>query len=325
MSIAPHKYRPVQRFFQRPKGVGFIDVADVATDRDDNVYVFSRSAHPVMIFDRNGDFLEGWGDLSERYFTIPHGITIDSDGYVYTVDVGDHTVRKWTPHGKLETTIGHAHRNAPLHSGEPFNRPTKAAISSTGDIYVSDGYGNSRVQCFDASGSFKFSWGDRGLDDGQFDLVHGVYIDQGDGDAVYVSDRYNNRVQIFTPLGEYVDQIAELRLPNGICRSPDGHFYIAELSRRVTVLDADGEVVSQWGADEIEPDDSPVANGAIPDSPARGAEFVGRVRTEPGAGLFCAPHGIACDSTGAFYVAEVAESYVGLDRGDCALQKFVIA
>jgi DNA-binding beta-propeller fold protein YncE len=322
VEIGRDRYEVVEGFFQRPKGWTFVEAADVAVDPDDNVYVFTRGNHPVMIFDKDGHFLDAWGELDgENYFTFPHGLSVGLDGYVYTADSRDHSVRKFTKDGRHVLTLGNPHQNAPAFSGKPFNRPTHATAAPNGDIYVSDGYGNARIHCFSPDGELKFAWGAPGHGPGEFNTVHSVFIDDG---VLYAADRFNNRVQLFTLGGEYLGEWADLRLPQSVRKAPDGTFYVAELSHRVTILDKSGTVLARWG-DAVEVDDFETGGVALalPDAPSRDPMVRGRVHHEPGPGLFCAPHGIAVDSTGSFYMAESSESYIGLDRGDRSIQKFV--
>jgi DNA-binding beta-propeller fold protein YncE len=326
IELGRDRYRPVEGFFKRPKLWTFIEVGDVAVDGDDNVYVFCRGAHPVMIFDKEGNFLDAWGEMNDPYFTFPHGISVGRDGFIYTADSRDHTVRKWTKDGKLVLTLGSLHQNTPALSGKPFNRPSHATAASNGDIYVSDGHGNASIHCFSPEGDLKFSWGTQGTGPGEFNLVHSVFIDHEDNDTVYVTDRYNNRVQYFTPSGTFLGEWGGLLLPQSVRKGPDGAFYVAELAHRVTVLSATGSVVARWGS-QVEADESEIggAEMALPNAPSRNPMVKGKVRREPGAGMFCAPHGIAVDSDGSFYVAEASESWAGLDRGDRSIQKFVRA
>jgi streptogramin lyase len=319
-----YRYQPIDGFFKRPRKWTFVEVTDVDIDADDNVYVFNRSAHPVMVFDKSGMFLDAWGEMSEHFFTVPHGLSIGPDGSVYTADTGNHTVRKWTKDGRLLMTLGRLHVNSPEYSGQPFHKPTHVTVASNGDLYVSDGYGNAHIHCYDSSGQLKFSWGGHGHKPGQFDTIHSVFVDREDGDKVYAADRYNNRVQFFTPQGKFLGQWQNLLLPNSVRKGRDGIFYIAELHHRVTVCERDGTVVARWG-EGVEVDDSETGRGgvALPTAPSRNPMVRGKVINEPGAGLFCAPHGIAVDSEGSIYVAEVSESLSGLDRGSRSIQKFV--
>ena len=315
------RFQTVDGFFKRPRKWPYIDVADVAVDKDDNVYVFNRSSHPVMIFDKSGNFLDAWGEIGV-HFAVPHGITVAPNGDVFTADTGDHTVRRWTKEGKLLLTIGRPNQNAPEQSGLPFNRPTHLTVASNDDYYATDGYGNSHVHCFDPYGKLKFSWGGNGGGPGQFDTIHSIFIDYDDDDKMYIADRYNNRVQIFTPKGKFLGQWTGLNLANSVRKGPDGNFYIAELDHRISILDSEGVLLARWGDAGVELDDSPTGGG-LPTSPSRNPMIKGRVRQEPGAGLFSSPHGIAVDSQGSFYVAEVSETWTGLDRGNRNIQKFV--
>lgn len=305
-----------------------MEVADVDVDKDDNVYVFNRGPYAaVMIFDKDGYYLDGWGKIGGRTetgydFQGPHGLSVGPDGDVYTSDTRDHTVKRWTNDGKLLLTIGTPLISAPLHSGTPFNAPTHLTVASNGDFYVSDGYGNSHIHCFDPYGEHKFTWGGHGSGPGEFDTVHSVFVDTENGDKVYAADRYNNRVQFFTPKGQFLGEWTGLNLANSVRKGPDGLFYVAELDHRVSILSPMGEVLARWGETGVEVDDSDVGGG-ISTSPSRNPMIKGKVKHEPGPGFFVAPHGIAIDSEGSFYVAEVAESWVGIDRGERSVQKFV--
>ena len=103
-----HRYRVVENWAKLPDGWEFRDVAAVAVDSKDRVYVFNRGEHPMMVFDRDGNFLRSWG---EGLFKRAHGIHIDSDDTLYCTDDGDHTVRKITTDGKVLLTIGAASRS----------------------------------------------------------------------------------------------------------------------------------------------------------------------------------------------------------------------
>ena len=144
-----HRYRVVENWAKLPDGWSFKDVAAVAVDGKDQVYVFNRGEHPMMVFDREGNFLRSWG---EGVFHRAHGLHIDAHDNLYCTDDGDHTVRRCTTAGKIELTIGVPGKPAPFMSGEPFHRCTHTALSPKGEIYVSDGYGNARVHKYSPDG-----------------------------------------------------------------------------------------------------------------------------------------------------------------------------
>ena len=140
-----------------PDGWVLDDAAAVAVDSKDRVYVFNRGEHPMIVFDRDGRFLRSWG---EGLFKRAHGLHIGPDDTLYCTDDGDHTVRQCTTEGKVLLEIGLPNKPAPYMSGLPFNRCTHTALSPSGDIFVSDGYGNARVHKYSPNGKHLMSWGE---------------------------------------------------------------------------------------------------------------------------------------------------------------------
>jgi streptogramin lyase len=176
-------------------------------------------------------------------------------------------------------------------AGPPFNRPTGVALSSSGDILVSDGYGNARVHRFDPEGRLQDSWGAPGPSPGQFRLPHSVRVDGED--RIWVVDRENSRVQVFDEDFNFVSQFTDLIRPTDLYIR-DGLVYVSELCKRVSIFTVGGELLVRWG-NEGEPVDDP---------------------------LFVAPHSIAVDSEGSIYVGEVARTYAKVDRGLRTILKF---
>lgn len=264
------EYEVVNGWGKLPKGWVFTQVAGVAVDSKDRVLVLCRGAHPIIVFSREGEFIESWG---EGIFSNAHGAYIDEEDNFYCVDSADHTIRKFARDGELIFTLGTEDKPAP--PGKPFNKPTDLAQAPNGDLYVSDGYGNSSVHRFTAEGELIQSWGEPGTGPGQFNLPHGVWVD---GKKVYVADRQNNRVQIFTLEGEYVEEWGNLLRPCDIYFDKRGRAYVAELTHRVSILNKRGEVLARIGG---------VENFAP--------------------GRFVAPHCVWKDTHGALYVGEVLE------------------
>ena len=210
-----------------PDGWSFREVAGVATDSRSRVYVFSRSEHPMMVFDREGGFISSWG---EGVFTKAHNVRVSPDGFVFCSDLLDHTVRKFTPGGELLMTLGTT--NVPSdtegtgksskikRSAGPFNGPTDVAFGPNGELFVTDGYANARVHRFSADGELIGSWGAPGGKPGEFSLPHGALI-QG-GKTLYVADRENNRVQVFDLKGKFVSQWTDFAGQRGSLRARTG-------------------------------------------------------------------------------------------------------
>jgi hypothetical protein len=291
LGTGDHKYRVVENWAKLPDGWEFMDVGAVAVDSKDRVYVFNRSEHPMIVFDREGNFITSWG---EGVFKRAHGLHIDRDDHLYCTDDGDHSVRKCTTDGKILLTLGVPGKPAPFMSGEPFHRCTHTALSPKGEIYVSDGYGNACVHKYTPDGKHIKTWGEPGTEPGQFNLVHNIVTDE-DG-WVYVADRENHRVQVFDGNGKYETQWNNLHRPCGLyCSCGHGkkpQFVVGELGPslavnlkyknlgpRLSIVDHEGKLISRLGGQD----------GAGPD-----------------VGKFMAPHGLAMDSKGDIYVGEVA-------------------
>ncbi len=228
-----------------------IGQAEPACDSQDRVYVFNRGDHPLMIFDREGNFLNEWG---REYLTDAHGIFISGEDHVYLPVRESHAIVKCTLDGKPLMTMGVW--DAPSDTGGarpdgtmwkaagPFNRCTDIALAPNGDLFVSDGYANSRVHRFSPDGQLLHSWGRPGKrGPGEFHIPHGIWV-HWDG-RVLVCDRENNRIQIFTGEGAYLDMWTDLARPCDIYVDPDGIAYVVELDAFLTVLNMDGEVLAK--------------------------------------------------------------------------------
>ena len=240
----------------------------------------------MIVFEPDGSFVTSWG---EGLFTRPHGVTLGPGGALWCVDDNGHNIRKCSPEGQVLLTIGTPGKGAPPFSGEPFNRPTKVAFDpKTGDLYISDGYGNGRVHKYSADGERLFSWGACGSDPGQFNLVHSVATDaQG---HVYVADRENHRVQVFDDGGNYLGQWNNLHRPCGLHIQGD-RAYIGQLPT--------GMAVSAGFANLG-------ACVSVHDLAGRRLTRLGGAWKGEGPGQFLAPHGVGVDSRGDLYVGEVS-------------------
>ena len=288
------RYEVIESFGKLPDDWTFHEVAAVAVDNKDQLYCFTRGKHPVIVFDRDGNFLRSWGD---GVFKRAHGATIAGDNTIFLTDDGDHTVRKCSLDGKILMTIGVPGKSAPYQSGAPFNRCTHVAFSPQGDIYITDGYGNSRVHKYSPDGKLLLSWGESGSDPGQFNIVHNIVTDR-DG-WVYVADRENNRVQVFDRNGKYETQWNNMHRPCALymdTTKKDPLCYVGELGpglgvnlnapnlgNRVDIYDKHGKRLARLGD---------IFAGEKP-------------------GQFIAPHGIAIDSRGDIYVGEVSWTIMG--------------
>ena len=277
------QYELVENWGQLPDGWIWGQVGAVGVDSQDNVHAFTRSDHPYMIFDKSGKLIDHWG---EEIFEDAHGICITADDTVYLVDRNPQVVLKFNKTGRHQLSLGNRHKPSDTgytdesrvvtHAGPPFHHPTDVSIGPNGEIYVSDGYRNCRVHVFAPDGTLQFAWGEPGTGDGQFVLVHSVWVHKG---RAYVADRQNNRIQVFTPEGQHIATWKEEFLqPCKIYVDNDDVMYVAELGDRVSIVDLEGNLLGRWGGERTH---------------------------EPGG--FWGPHGIWTDSAGDLYVAEVLE------------------
>lgn len=157
----------------------------------------------ILIINKdNGKLITSWGG---NLFIMPHGLTVDNENNIWVTGVGLHQVFKFSHDGKLLLKLGEAKvaGNDSLH----FNKPTDIAIAGDGSFYVSDGYGNSRIVKFSATGKYLFEWGKKGVKENEFNIPHGISLDKNCN--VYVADRENNRVLVFDSTGNFIKQITD--------------------------------------------------------------------------------------------------------------------
>ncbi len=320
MAVVP-KFEVIEGWEKLPKGYIHKDVDGVGVDSKDNVYLMTRQDARVLVYDKNGNFVRSWGE--DIFTPRTHGIAVVDD-FVYSVDDGDHTVRKFTLEGKQLMMIGTPGKSsdtgydgktiASIQKGAaPFNRPTDVAIAPDGEIYVCDGYGNARVHRFKADGTLIQSWGEPGIKPGEFHLPHGIGISPDN--RVFVTDRENDRIQIFDRDGKFLEMWEHVQRPTDISFDKEGRVYVSELWWRVgqnsftrgkinydlpggvRILDLKGNILSHWCSADRE-----------------------------AAGNFVAPHTLCVDSRGDLYVGEVTWTFGinlgGVSDGAHTFQKF---
>jgi DNA-binding beta-propeller fold protein YncE len=174
-------------------------VSSVTSDSKGVIYLLQRGAkaNPVIAVDRNGAVLRSWG---KGLYKIPHSIRVDPDGNVWTVDAGSSMVYQFTPAGKklLEIAVGE------MPGEREFRGTADIAFGPDGRILIADGYGNARILEYNRAGKRVREWGTRGSGPGQFNLPHGIAIDEKG--TVFVADRENGRIQRFTIDGKYLGE-----------------------------------------------------------------------------------------------------------------------
>ena len=291
------RFEPIENWGRtaKEKWPDIKEIAGISVDWEDNVYLLTRTQPPVIVMNPQGEILEWFG---EGVFVRPHGIYREKDGTIYGVDDRAHAVYRFSADRKLEYTFGTKgvpsdtgcpedgnYKNV-THGGAPFNRPTRLVTDKEGYLYITDGYHNARVHKFQKDGTLVKSWGEPGDGPGQFNLPHGIGIDSQN--RLYVADRQNHRVQIFTTDGEYLGEWHGFNRPSDVWVTADDTVYVSECKRTsdfsdypcaISILDTSGHLLCR--IDQGGPDDEEK-------------------------GHRCA-HGMAVDSKGDLYIAEVGK------------------
>jgi DNA-binding beta-propeller fold protein YncE len=265
-----HQYEVVEDWPRLPDGFVWGQVVQAVVDRDDTVLFFHRGSPGVLRFAPDGGFLGAWPENS--HFQDIHAALLvsdaDGDGLL-VVDRDRNTLVRTTLDGEIVWEL----------TTDRFNRPTDVAVASNGDTYVADGYGNPYIHRFNAAREHLLTWGEAGDGPGQFRLPHSVWVTGDTSDErVYVCDRENSRIQVFTTDGRYEREFGGINRPTDIIVGPDGTRYVTELRQGLAIFAPDDSLIFR-------------TDGVLNDAP----------------GSFVAPHSVALDSTGALYITEVLE------------------
>jgi hypothetical protein len=266
-------------------------VAGIVRNSQGHFYVAHRGEKPLFCMNADGTlrgvvganvlkktvtFMMKKGKIPDEMEALHfmHGLSVDPWDNVWVTDVGRHLVMRFDSAGALTLTLG--------LDGEAgcddrrFNQPTSVCVVPSGDIFVTDGYGNSRIVKFTPDGKFIKAWGQRGIEPGQFHTPH--VIVQGRRGHLYVSDRENDRIQIFDLEGELIAIWGGLYSVDGLCLAPDGTLYgSVGATNSIFQFDSGGGTRRVW----VQPE------------------------------LMDYPHGICVDGKGFIYVSETGEGPKG--------------
>ncbi|HZZ71465.1 MAG TPA: 6-bladed beta-propeller [Pirellulales bacterium] len=278
-----------------PAGMKYGFGCGIAIDGQNRIFVTSRSPDPcVAIFATDGKLLETWskdfadkvGYTTKQVADTAHGLywsKEDGHEYLYfTENAPGCRVYKTDMQGKILYTLGKVDKEGDAAQKFKFDNPTDVAVAPNGDIYVVDGYGSQLVHRFDKNFKLIRTIGGHGKEHGKFETCHGVWVNTLKKEPeVYIADRANNRLEIYSLALDYKRTIPEMRLPCCFYQH-EGHIYVPELGARVTILDADDKIVAQLG------DGKGIDQNKIGEHPDK----------------FATPHALTVDSKGNFYVLE---------------------
>lgn len=216
----------------------------VTADGKGNILFTRREAEPpIAIFNRDGQYIRGFGAGMFSADGGPHSIGVDRDGFVWATDRNANAVYKFTMDGTLVMTLGKKGVKGDNGSTDLFDGPSNVAVAANGDIFVTDGYGSSRIVKFSRDGTFlKIIGGQKGKAPGQFDLPHAILIDSKG--RLVVTDRNNGRIQIFDQEGRFIEQWADLGIaPSGLYLEPDDTAWTNDNASDVVLKIKDGKIV----------------------------------------------------------------------------------
>ena len=187
----------IKPFGLLPDGMSYGGVSACCVDSKDRVYILQRSDPPIIVFDRKGKFLTSFGDGK---IIEGHGMSISNTDDIWVTDKDGHVALRFNTLGEITMKLGN-YEMPKLQ--EPFSHPSDVAVHRNGDIYISDGYGNSTIHHFSSEGKLIKSWGKPGDGPGEFTVPHALAFDSKG--RLFVCDRENYRIQIFNPEGVLID------------------------------------------------------------------------------------------------------------------------
>lgn len=237
VAMGERRYAVERRWAELPNGERLEAISQLAVDRRGRVYVNRRKDPPILVFEPSGKLQGAWG---EGRVTDAHGIFITADDRVFLVDRDRHQILVFSLDGALLATLGE--RDRPRFQA-PFNHPTDVAVAPDGEIYVSDGYGNSAVHRFSADYRHIRTWGSPGKGPGQFTTPHGVWVDRSN--RVLVVDRENDRVQIFDRDGDYLGEWGDFHKPMDLYEDERGMVFVTDHIPRLSMMSPEGALLGR--------------------------------------------------------------------------------
>jgi DNA-binding beta-propeller fold protein YncE len=262
-SVPEIPFDSAPNFLKLPPNLYLGEGIGVATNSKGHIFVYTRSqATRLFEFDAKGNYLREIGE-GLYGFVFAHAVRVDPQDNIWAVDEGSNMVIKFNPEGRVLMVLGR--RPEP---GEPaptapepyrFDRPTDVAWDAAGNIFVSDGYGNSRVAKYDKNGRFIAAVGSKGAAPGQLNLPHTIATDAKGN--VYVGDRSNSRIQVFDNDLTFKAAYDQVGAPWAVCISPGPHQYlyssnsnpdsnnslISAVTGEIYKMELDGTILGKFG------------------------------------------------------------------------------
>lgn len=264
-------YESVPNFFKLPPNLYLGEGIGIASNSKGHIFIFTRSQRTRLFeFDQSGNFVREIGE-GLYGFVFAHAVRVDPQDNIWAVDEGSNMVIKFNPEGRVAMTMGRRPEPADALATAPpapdpanpgkyiFNRPTDVGWDADGNIFVTDGYGNSRIVKYDKQGRFLTQAGSKGSEPGQLNLPHSLAVD-AKGNA-YVADRSNRRIEVFDNDLKLKTIYDNVGTPWELCISPGPHQYLfssntfpdnndytlASVTGEVYKMELDGTVLGKFG------------------------------------------------------------------------------
>lgn len=289
MGQGSHTYEVVENWAKIPASVELGYTHGIVVDSTNHIYIFHTGTPALIKLDAEGNYVSGWG---EEFAGGAHGLLLNKEEdqeVLYLTDIQRGLVVKTTLDGNKLLTLEVPPRSDIYDDEKPY-KPTDVAVAPNGDIYVADGYGQHWVHRYTADGTYQDSFGGKGEEPGKLICCHGISVDlRGDVPELYVADRGNNRIQVFSLEGLHKRFVTDdMDMPCSFYY--DGEEIIfPDLHSRVTIFDKNDRLITHLGEDP-----EAYKQEGWPNLPKSYYQM----------DKFSSPHGVCVDPSHNIYVAE---------------------
>lgn len=261
----------------------------MVVDRAGRLFASRDTAPAILVLNKQGELETSFGDDLGGGL---HGMCLmeeEGQEFLYLAHTSQHRVLKMDLLGEVQWSLDFPEASG-IYTKAAEYHPTGIAVAKDGRIFIADGYGKGYVHRYSAAREYLGSFGGPGQEQGQFHTPHGLVVQESHGHSrILVADRENNRLQSFDLDGNFLSVLpVTLRRPCGIAIDGEGRLAIPELAGRVTLMDAQDQLLARLG-DNL--NEKQWANNGLP-------------REEWQKGIFISPHGAAFDQKGSLYVQD---------------------